>query len=366
VVEMNRRRFLAAAGLGVAGVGGSLAFQRYRAATNFGPAPAGTSELDWIADHLVDGGPPPDGIPPIEDPRYLSPSEAESRDWLEEDEVVDGWMADGQALAAPRSITVSHEIVWTEVGDRSAAVTYCPLTGSTIGFRGETADGAALRFGTSGKLYNNNLVMYDRQTNSLWPQMLGTAVEGPLKGRSLETFPVRTTTWGRWRDRHPDSQVLSRETGYSRSYDRDPYGDYYSRRGTPFPNAADVSEADVDLHPKAEVFPVERGEEVLCVEKGHLREEQALNVTLGGTPVALLHDAALDTLLAHRAEADGRRLRFRRVDGGYEDEETGSTWTAAGRCVEGELEGTSLDRVPTYEAFWFAWYAYNPDTRILV
>lgn len=364
MVEWTRRQFLAAAGVGAAGVGGVLAFRRYQSATDFGPAPEGTSELDWIADHLVDGGPPPDGIPPIEDPKYLSASQAESRDWLEEDDVVDAFVAGGQAYALPRSITVWHEIVWTEVAGRPAAVTYCPLTGSTIGYRGETPTGEALTFGTSGKLYNNNLVMYDRQTNSLWPQILGTAVQGPLKGRSLDTFPVRTTTWDRWSDRHPDTRVLSRDTGHDRNYDRDPYDGYEDRRSTPFPNSADVSNADVDLHPKALVYPVVNGDDPFCVTKDRARADRALNVRVGGTPVAVLHDRGLDTPLAHRAEVDGRRLTFHPDGDRYTDEETGSTWTPDGRCVGGELQGRSLDRVLTYEAFWFAWYAYEPETRI--
>lgn len=113
-----------------------------------------------------------------------------------------------------------------ELAGEPISATYCPLTGSTVAFRGTAPNGRAYAFGTSGKLVNSNLLMYDRQTDSRWPQILGQAILGPSRGRSLEEIPLDWTTWGRWRRAHPDTLVLSTKTGYLRTYGSDPYGSY--------------------------------------------------------------------------------------------------------------------------------------------
>lgn len=125
---------------------------------------------------------------------------------------------------------VWHEIVNHTVGGEPLAVTYCPLTGTVIGFTGPPGT-PELTFGTTGKLVNSNLLMYDRQTGSEWPQLLGTAISGPLKGTRLETVPLVWTTWKEWRAAHPDTRVLTTDTGALRSYGSDPYGSYPDRSG---------------------------------------------------------------------------------------------------------------------------------------
>src|SRR6056297_76969 len=194
-------------------------------------------EYDFAAlrDEVLSGGPPKDGIPSIDEPKFWDAREADSE--LRPEDVVFGLVRNGEMKAYPQKILVQHEITNDVVGDEPVAVTYCPLTGTAMGFRrGETT------FGVSGKLVNNNLVMYDRATDSRWPQVLGTAISGEFEGQSLQEFRLVWTTWKRWKAAHPETQVLSTDTGYVRNYGQDPYGSYvpnpsgyYVRDSTLFP-----------------------------------------------------------------------------------------------------------------------------------
>ncbi|MDY7081249.1 MAG: DUF3179 domain-containing protein, partial [Halobacteria archaeon] len=179
--------------------------------------PLGTP-LEAYANNAVSGGVSKDAIPSIDNPKFVSP---DSVDFLKPRDIVFGVEMNGDVKAYPQKILVSHEIVNDAMGDENVSVTYCPLTGTAIGYkRGGTT------FGVSGNLVNNNLIMYDRATDSRFPQILGTAVSGKHKGKSLEEFRVVWTTWENWRNQHPDTQVLSTDTGFLRNYDRDPYGSY--------------------------------------------------------------------------------------------------------------------------------------------
>lgn len=185
--------------------------------------------LEEFARNVVHGGPPKDGIPPIDRPKVTSPGEADR--FLHPEDVVFGLDYKGAVRAYPQIIMVWHEIVNEEIVGEKLSVTYCPLTGSAIAYKGRSkVDGKPLTFGTSGNLVNSNLLMYDRQTDSRWPQILGVAITGPNKGQELEAIPLVWTTWERWKRRYPNTLVLSKETGYVRSYGYDPYGSYTSNR----------------------------------------------------------------------------------------------------------------------------------------
>lgn len=169
-------------------------------------------------------GPGKDGIPAIDDPAFQAAAEADA--WLDDGDRVVGLYHDGEARAYPQSILVWHEIVNDTVAGENIAVTYCPLTGTALGYlRGETT------LGVSGRLVNSNLIMFDRASDSLWPQILSAGIGGPHEGQGLEEVRVVWTTWGRWRERHPDTRVLTTDTGYLRNYNRDPYGGYKPVRG---------------------------------------------------------------------------------------------------------------------------------------
>jgi hypothetical protein len=171
-------------------------------------------------DDLISGGPPPDGIPPIDDPKFLSPVGAT---FLADGEPVLAVEIDGDARAYPLQIMTWHEIVNDEIGGVPVAVTYCPLCNTGIAFERPTIDGELLDFGTSGKLYNSNLVMYDRQSGTYWAQATGQALVGPYSGEQLQFVPARILSFGDWREEHPDGLVLSRDTGHERPYGENPY-----------------------------------------------------------------------------------------------------------------------------------------------
>jgi hypothetical protein len=177
------------------------------------PSVPGTDSLNALANAQLSGGPRPDGIPAIDDPRFFG-SMKEANRFLDPGDIVFGIVRNGEARAYPQRILVWHEIVNDVVGGEPLAITYCPLTGTAIGFkRGSTT------FGVSGMLVNSNLVMFDRATGSRWPQILGRSIEGDHAGNRLEEFPVIWTTWERWRQAYPETRVLSDRTGFVRNYD---------------------------------------------------------------------------------------------------------------------------------------------------
>jgi Protein of unknown function (DUF3179) len=179
---------------------------------------------------LLSGGPPPDGIPAIDRPRFLRAADVDFLDPVEPVLVLE---LGGEERAYPVQILIWHEIVNDTVGGIPVAVTYCPLCNSALAFDRRAA-GRVLDFGTSGMLYNSDLVMYDRQTRSLWPQIQGRAVAGVLTGTTLTPYVVSTVSWGEWRAAHPGDWVLSRDTGHRRDYGRNPYTGYDQPDGSPF------------------------------------------------------------------------------------------------------------------------------------
>src|SRR6266516_4600192 len=237
---MTRRRFLQV--LGGVGLAGGVSFLVARgiafrpaapAAGRAGSAPAtpgpsaaaapAADSLDELARSVRHGAPGKDAIPAIDRPRLVAASNAS---FLADEDVVFGLVRDGQARAYPQLVLFWHEIVNDRFPSGPLSVTYCPLTGSAVAFRGTAPDGRPSTFGTSGDLVNSNLLLYDRQTDSRWPQLLGQAISGPSRGRVLEPVPLDWTSWGRWRAVHPDTLVLSTRTGYLRQYGNDPYGSY--------------------------------------------------------------------------------------------------------------------------------------------
>ena len=190
-------------------------------------------------DLVVSGGPPPDGIPAIDEPTF---QRADQVGWLEDEEPVLSLTVGEETRAYPLQVMTWHEIVNDTVDDVPVAVTYCPLCNSGVAFEREV-DGRVLSFGTSGMLYADNLVMYDRQTESLWPQLTGQAAIGALTGQQLVAIPMGVVAWTDFRDANPTALVLTRDTGFDRPYGSNPYvGRPWlgsrSRTGPPFHETA--------------------------------------------------------------------------------------------------------------------------------
>jgi len=270
------------------------------------------------ADQIMSGEPPRDGIPAISQPQFVKAGEA---DFLRDGDRVLAVEVDGRAKAYPIRILNWHEIVNDEVGGVPVAVTYCPLCLTGVVYR-STVDGANLQFGVSGLLYNNNVLMYDRQTESLWSQLESRAISGPKKGTALETIPAAHTTWADWRSGHPDTLVMSTETGYRRDYSRDPYANYGDSERVMFP----VSNSDDRL----------------------ARKDWVGGVVIDGKAKAYPHKELAKTDGEVEDSFAGRQLTIR-----YDPEARSLT-----------VHGADGEEVTTIDSFWFSWAAFYPDTEV--
>jgi hypothetical protein len=324
---------------------------------------------------LLSGGPPPDGITPLDEPAYITVDEV---NFLAPQDSVLVLEVNGEAKALPTQIMIWHEIANTEVGGVPITVSYCPLCNSAVAFPRIHADGTVMDFGTSGLLYRSSLVMYDRQTSTLWTHLDGKAVHGVMAGNELDLLPVSTVSFADFAEAHPDGLVLSRDTGLSRQYGINPYSGYDSngRGGTMYPAEFDDSRA-VAL---ARVLAV-RGDASIAVFHEFLLEERVVAIELDGVPlVVLLQPGTASALQAGQVAlgrdvgatgvfettVDGRELSFVPIDeGGFTDEQTGSTWNIFGLAVEGELAGTGLQAVEHLDTFWFAIATFRPDTVLV-
>lgn len=303
---------------------------------------------DAIANSRISGGVPKDGIPSIDDPEFITATEAE--EWLGPQEPVFGVSLNNEIKAYPQRVVVWHEVVNDQIGDENVSVTYCPLTGTVQGFkRGET------QFGVSGQLINSNLVMYDRGTDSLWPQMLATAVEGDLEGSVLQEFQVTWTTWDRWHDAHPDTQVLSDKTGFARDYNSDPYGSYAPRSGfyaddsLLFEPYSDIESSELDL--KDIVLGARWTDGSIAIDKDALATEGILTATIDDAPYVAIYDSTLDTGYIYR-NPDDHDIS---LDNGI----------AVLNGEEHPPANLPLDQIIRYDAFWFAWAGYYPDSLVV-
>jgi hypothetical protein len=337
------------------------------------PGAEGLPEPLVDVDRLVSGGPPPDGIPSIDEPRF---DRAADVDFLEPEEPVLAVEVDGEARAYPVQIVIWHEIVNDTVAGVPVAVTYCPLCNSALAFDRRVAD-RVVSFGVSGLLYNSDLVMFDRQTRSLWPQLEGTAVAGVLTGTELERVPVQTVPWREWSREHPRDLVLNRDTGYERDYGQNPYVGYDEVGTDPF--LLDV-DADDRLPAKERVVGLGRGEDAVAVTTDRLLEEGTHDLEVGGEVVVLLARGGQASALDRANVADGRdvgvtgafspvvddrRLTFTRRGATFVDDPTGSTWSVLGQATKGPLKGSRLTPVEHVDTFWFSWAAFQPETAII-
>ena len=270
------------------------------------------------ADEIRHGGPPRDGIPAIDSPLFTSADEA---GFLNEDDRVLGLVRNGLAKAYPIRILDWHEIVNDAFGNESVVVSFCPLCGTGMAFDA-TIDGKARSFGVSGLLYNSDVLLYDRETESLWSQIMRQSVSGPMKGQSLEQLPLTHTTWRDWLTRHPDTLVLSTETGYSRDYSRSPYGGYGQSANIFFP----VKNKSSKYHPKELVIGIN--------VDGSAKAYPFAELSKGAN---LIRDTINGSELQIEFDATNRTARV--LDG----------------------EGSE---VPSTISFWFAWYAFYPETDV--
>ena len=275
------------------------------------------SDIAVERSEIVSGGPPRDGIPSIDKPQFIP---VERVDFLKDDDIVIGLAIKGTARAYPTRILVWHEIVNDVVAGQAVAVTYCPLCGTAMVFHRGT--GVQTRsFGVSGLLYRSDVLMYDRESESLWSQLAKRAISGPALGEELVWLPSEHLTWKAWREKYPEGEVLSKETGHHRNYGGKAYASYFSSDTTMFPvphtrtefaNKAWVIGVVIDGAAKA--YPVEM-----------MPDGKEIQDRVGQQQITISYDA---------------EKRFPQVS-----------------AIGGEV-------IPSVMAFWFAWQAFYPDTEV--
>jgi uncharacterized protein DUF3179 len=285
-------------------------------------------------DQFQSGGPGKDGIPAIDEPRFLPVPEV---DVIEPKEPVIELVVRARARAYPIQILIWHEIVNDEIAGIPVAVTFCPLCNTSLVFdrrmRGRTLD-----FGTTGNLRNSDLVMYDRQTESWWQQFGGAGLVGRYAGARLEVIPSRIVAWQQFRREHPRGRVLSRDTGHPRPYGQNPYEGYDEVESGPIFPAA---QADDDrLSPKERVVFVERGGDAVAVPFSTLAERRVVRVEVGGHRLDVRWRAGVASALDAPLIALGRDIGTAEV-------------RENGRLVEFD------------QPFWFTVAAFRPGVRII-
>lgn len=329
-------------------------------------------------DEIMTGGPPRDGIPSIDEPTFVSVSAAS--EWLDSREPVIALNHRGEARAYPIQILMYHEIVNDVIADTPVSVTFCPLCNASIVFDRTVAHEdktSVLDFGTTGRLRNSDLVMYDRQTESWWQQFTGQGIIGKYTNTTLQQLPSQIVSFGEFSEAYADAGVLSRETGFNRPYGNNPYRGYDAIDNNPFLFRGEI---DSRLPAMERVLSIQSQSATQLIPLSPLLEQPLLNLTLDSKPVAVFavstaasaldagtiaESRAVPSAAAFSAVVDDTVLRFELLDGAIKDEQTGSEWNAFGQAVSGPLKSTRLTQLDQGVHFAFAWLAFDPAAVVV-
>jgi len=271
--------------------------------------------------HIFAGGPAKDGIPAIDNPRFV---DADAARFMRNNDRILGITIAGVSKAYPVKILNWHEIINDKTGDELFTITFCPLCGTGMAFSSQV-NGQNLSFGVSGLLYNSDVLLYDRETESLWSQIMSTAVTGKFKGTKLKPLPLEHTSWGAWKQSHPNTSILSIKTGYWRDYDKSPYAGYEKSEHIMFPVA---HKAPDTYHPKERVL----GLNINGVSKAYPFIE--LNKHGKSSFTDVINNTSVNIRWDQQHQA-------------------GTVFTTKGQ-----------KQLPVTEGFWFAWFAFHPDTLV--
>jgi len=325
-------------------------------------------------DEILSGGPSKDGIPAVDNPQFISVEEADQ--WLDPREPVMMVSINQAVKAYPIQILMWHEIVNDTLGGTPIVVTFCPLCNTAIVFE-RTVNDQVLDFGTTGRLRYSNLIMYDRQTETWWQQGTGEGIVGEQTGTQLEFVPIGLISWETFKDAHPDSLVLSRDTGHNKPYGTNPYTGYDDIDNIPF--LYQGPETPGDLPSVARILGMEFNGEPAAFPYNILSESRVVNGQVGGQNVVVFWEpgtaSALDSqqisegrdvgaAIAFDPTINGQELTFQFDGENIVDNETGSTWDFLGIALSGPLQGEQLEQVVANNYFWFAWAAFKPETRL--
>lgn len=302
-------------------------------------------------EEIVWGGVRKDGIPALDNPKFVDGRKAT---WMIPEEQVFGVVVGDDVRAYPERILAWHEMANDRVGGRAVSLSYCTLCGAAILYEAQASDGHTYTFGSSGLLYRSNKLMYDRQTGTLWSQLTGEPVFGALVSRKmapLRVLPVTVTTWKEWLAMHPRTRVVSLDTGHDRDYRPGAaYGKYFASPDTMFP---------VWKKPAATLAPKEW---VLVVNVAATRKIYPIADL---ARMALVHDrvAGRDIVLVGERVYFSEGRRFERREGELVDVASGESFDIGEERLRSKT-GASLARVPAHRAFWFGAYAFYPGTEV--
>lgn len=327
--------------------------ERYREILRQEPARLRLEEVVW-------GGVPVEGIPALDRPRAIP---ADKAGYLDDGEQVFGVSVKGERRAYPLRILGWHEMANDVVGGEPVTLSYCTLCGSGVLFGTRRQGTDPFTFGTSGLLYRSNKLMIDRQTGTLWSNLTGEPVLGPVARdpEPLPVLPLTLTTWKDWRTRNPDTTVLAldRQLAERWGYDYSPGAADRKRKGVSFPSGP-AGPGSADLDPGAEIFAVRLRGRAKAYLLALVLRERVINDRVGENPLVLVGDSQSGAVRAYRS--GGRTFR----PGSRPDElvdETGAVWTAGEDSLRSR-EAAPLERIPGHQAFWFGWYSFFPESEL--
>lgn len=298
---------------------------------------------------ILDGGPGVDGIPALINPNLVDADDAEA-DFVRDTDLVIGYKNGDDVRAYSHSILDWHEIINDNVGAVSIAITYCPLTGTGIGWN-RILNGSETTFGVSGLLYNTNLIPFDRQTGSNWSQILNESVNGDLIGRKIDLVPLVETSWKTWKTIYPNTKVVSRDTGFPRTYGISPYGDYNTNNDLfLFPVAKDNR-----LPLKERIHTIIKGTKAKAYQFSAFTENNIIKDSFEGDEYIVVGNS--EFIISFLLTNATRGLTFEYA---YNNSETiltdneGNSWDILGNAINGPRTGQSLAASESFMAFWFS------------
>lgn len=311
------------------------------------PPISGSNTWSIPQSEVLDGGPGKDGIPALVNPNF---GNVQSTTYLSENDLVIGFKQGDDIRAYPHAIMDWHEIVNDNVGTVSVAVTYCPLTGTGIGWN-RILKGKETTFGVSGLLYNTNLIPYDRQTNSNWSQLLNESVNGQLLGEKADLIKLFETDWKTWKALYPNTKVLSTNTGFSRTYGTSPYGDYNTNNDRflfPVPK-------DRRLPLKERVHAIVDGDDAKAYRFESFTSNNIIKDSFKGKNYVLVGN--VNFIVSFELESNTAGLVFEYIYAGTPillRSDDGTQWNIFGEAVSGPRTGSVLKPAASFMGFWFS------------
>ena len=294
-----------------------------------------------------------DCIPSLTSPSLVS-SDSPYLSYLDDNDLVIGIKDGENYIAFPHSILDWHEVI----NGSDYSISYCPLTGSAFNMADDNG------FGVSGLLYNSNLVMYDKRTDSYWPQMSLVCAAGSRRGENLSTSNMMETTWGTWRQLYPQTLAVSSDTGYDRNYYEYPYGNYKTNNAIFFPIENSIN----TLPAKSRVLAIIEEETSKAFVISDFVTFSIHHTNVGGTPIVIFGSSVHNFAMAYETDKEFQ-LKSGEISSGdlvFEDIETGSEWNIFGESTSGVHTGQNLEKANSMIAFWFSVAAFYPETEVMV